>query len=557
MCWPSSSCRRSAPMGRDPNTPDWVQHIAFEVKDRADAAGVQGASRGRRRRGARRHRPRRLPLDLLLRPERPPRRTGLPGSRRSGDRLRRLDAVKWDMLEEWSQHQARAQARRLPARAASSAHDRRRSTHTHDAALGAAGSSRPTIRTPTSRSRTCRSGASATRGDMDWRIGVAIGDQVLDLRRAGLIDTQRHEPADAPARRSARARCARRCRDGLRARQRSSERAWRAALLPQSACRWACPARSATTPTSTPASTTPPTVGKLFRPDNPLLPNYKWVPIGYHGRASSIAAPAAMPSARPLGQMQGAGRRAPALGADARLDYELELGIFIGRPNAMGEPIAIAEAEDHVFGLDAVQRLERARHPGLGVPAAGPVPVEELRQHGVAVDGDAGRAGAVPQAPSRGPPATREPLPYLDSPDNRERGAIDIELEVWLQTAAMREAGHARRPPEPLELRRRATGRWRSWSRTTPSTAATCTAATCSAPARCPGRGPDQGGSLLELTPGRQAADHAVQRRDAQLPAKTATRVDPARPLRARRLPPHRLRRVPRHGAAGADEGAA
>ena len=90
----------------------------------------------------------------------------------------------------------------------------------------------------------------------------------------------------------------------------------------------------------------------------------------------------------------------------------------------------------------ALQRLERARHPGLGVPAARPVPVEELRQHAVAVDGDARRAGAVPRALHR-PDGDPQPLPYLDSPANREHGAIDIELEVWLQTEAMRAAGHA------------------------------------------------------------------------------------------------------------------
>src|SRR5690606_25230059 len=91
-------------------------------------------------------------------------------------------------------------------------------------------------------------------------------------------------------------------------------------------------------------------VGKLFRPDNPLLPNYKWVPIGYHGRASTVNV-SGHAFARPQGQIKGPQDDAPRLAPSQRLDIELELGIFIGRPNAQGQPIAIDEAEGHVFGL--------------------------------------------------------------------------------------------------------------------------------------------------------------------------------------------------------------
>ena len=91
-------------------------------------------------------------------------------------------------------------------------------------------------------------------------------------------------------------------------------------------------------------------VGRLFRPDNPLLPNYKWMPIGYHGRCSSIGI-SGQQFLRPSGQILARGATAPSLGASQRLDYELELGVFIGSGNALGSPIGIEEAESKVFGL--------------------------------------------------------------------------------------------------------------------------------------------------------------------------------------------------------------
>src|SRR5579884_3496347 len=91
-------------------------------------------------------------------------------------------------------------------------------------------------------------------------------------------------------------------------------------------------------------------VGKLFRPDNPLLPNYKWVPIGYHGRASSIV-PSGTAVRRPRGQIRDGNDAAPTVAPTRRLDYELEVGVFIGAGNMLGASIPIDEAERHVFGL--------------------------------------------------------------------------------------------------------------------------------------------------------------------------------------------------------------
>jgi fumarylacetoacetase len=93
------------------------------------------------------------------------------------------------------------------------------------------------------------------------------------------------------------------------------------------------------------------TVGRQFRPEQPLLPNYSWVPIGYHGRASSIVA-SGQPVRRPVGQTRPPeGQSQPRFGPSARLDYELELGLFVGTPNALGEAVDIRDAESHLFGV--------------------------------------------------------------------------------------------------------------------------------------------------------------------------------------------------------------
>src|SRR6185436_14700787 len=92
------------------------------------------------------------------------------------------------------------------------------------------------------------------------------------------------------------------------------------------------------------------TVGKLFRPDNPLLPNYKWVPIGYHGRVSSIGV-SGQTFRRPVGQTKAPDAEVPSVGPIKRLDYELEVGALVGTGNEQGHPIAIGGAERHLFGL--------------------------------------------------------------------------------------------------------------------------------------------------------------------------------------------------------------
>jgi fumarylacetoacetase len=182
-------------------------------------------------------------------------------------------------------------------------------------------------------------------------------------------------------------------------------------------------------------------VGRQFRPDNPLLPNYKWVPIGYHGRALSIQVSGSS-FRRPAGQVKAADAPTPMLSASRRLDYELEVGIVIGGGNAQGERVTMDCAEDHLFGLTLFNDWSARDIQGLEYQALGPflsknfastlspwvVSMEALEPFRCAFR----RLDADP-----------EPLPYLDSASNRERGAFDVELEVLLQTDVMRRSGHA------------------------------------------------------------------------------------------------------------------
>jgi fumarylacetoacetase len=180
-------------------------------------------------------------------------------------------------------------------------------------------------------------------------------------------------------------------------------------------------------------------VGKLFRPDNPLLPNYKYVPIGYHGRASSIVV-SGQPIRRPSGQTKSPQAAEPTFGPARNLDYELEMGIFIGPGNALGQPIPIAQSEQHIFGLCLVNDWSARDIQSWEYQPLGPflaknfatsispwiVPLEALAPWRVPIS-----------ARPAGDPA---PLPYLASP-TLQRGAIELTLDVYLQSQQMREQG--------------------------------------------------------------------------------------------------------------------
>jgi fumarylacetoacetase len=182
-------------------------------------------------------------------------------------------------------------------------------------------------------------------------------------------------------------------------------------------------------------------IGKLFRPDNPLLPNYKWVPIGYHGRASSMGV-SGQSFPRPQGQIMPPGARQPSLAPSKRLDIELELGIFIGSGNPVGNPIAMAQAEQHVFGMCLLNDWSARDIQAWEYQPLGPFLAKNfattLSPWIVTLE-----ALAPFRVPFVRPPEDPQPLPYLDSEANRAQGAFDIQLQVGLQTAKMRAAGQS------------------------------------------------------------------------------------------------------------------
>ncbi|MBA2961825.1 MULTISPECIES: fumarylacetoacetase [Ramlibacter] len=180
-------------------------------------------------------------------------------------------------------------------------------------------------------------------------------------------------------------------------------------------------------------------IGRQFRPDNPLLPNYKWVPIGYHGRSSSLGI-SGEAFARPQGQTMAPGAARPAVGPSRRLDIELELGIWIGAGNARGEPIPIDRAEEHVFGISllndwSARDIQAWEYQPLG-PFLSKSFATTLSPWIVTLE-----ALEPFRAPLERPDGDPSPLQYLDSPQVRSRGAFDIALQVELQTARMGQAG--------------------------------------------------------------------------------------------------------------------
>lgn len=286
-----------------------------------------------------------------------------------------------------------------------------------------------------------------------WRGGVAIGDAIVDLAaasRAGLFqglaavaaaaasqDTLNALMGMGPEAWSAlRLALSRALREGS-----SQQAALAACLVPQAGAEYALPARIGDYTDFYTSIHHATNIGRLFRPDNPLLPNYKWVPIGYHGRASSIAV-SGRDFRRPQGQTLPPGASAPVFGPCKRLDIELELGVFIGPGNALGEPIAMHEAEAHVFGLClfndwSARDIQAWEYQPLG-PFLSKSFASTISPWIVTLE-----ALAPYRLPFTRPEGDPEPLPYLDSPNNRACGALDIQLHIELQTARMREQGQA------------------------------------------------------------------------------------------------------------------
>lgn len=346
--------------------------------------------------------------------------------------------------------------------------------------------------------------------DEPLRGGVAIGDAVLDLR---LALAQGHWPAEvaglleplargdlnafialgATARRTLRAALSQALREGA-----GAEPALRPCLVPQSQAAMALPCEVGDYTDFYTGIHHATTVGKLFRPDQPLLPNYEWVPIGYHGRSSSLQV-SGQAFHRPRGQFK-TDAVAPVFGPCQRLDYELELGAIVGPGNALGEPIPMARAEDHLAGLVLLNDWSARDMQAWEYQPLGPflsksfattlspwiVTMEALQPFRRPFE----RAADRPQ-----------PLPHLDGEAHRAQGAIDIVLEVWLQTPAMRERG------EPAVRLTQSNFRDAYW--TLAQLVAHHSSNGCNLrPGDLLGSGtqsgplPAQGGSLLELTQG-------------------------------------------------------
>lgn len=181
-------------------------------------------------------------------------------------------------------------------------------------------------------------------------------------------------------------------------------------------------------------------VGSMFRPDNPLLPNYKHIPIGYHGRASSIVASGTRVT-RPLGQTKPADAAKPRFGPSRALDYEAEIGFYVARGNATGEPVPIEAADERIFGFCLVNDWSARDIQSWEYQPLGPF---LSKNFATTVSPWVVLTDALD--PFRRPAREREggdpePLPYLRSDSDGRRGAFAIQIEAWLLTTRMREAG--------------------------------------------------------------------------------------------------------------------
>jgi fumarylacetoacetase len=352
-------------------------------------------------------------------------------------------------------------------------------------------------------------------GGGPFRGGVAIGDAILDLDAAVRADVFEGEalraaaactgptlnafmalgPAAWSALRLALSRALRK--------EATTQQALRACLVPQADAEHALPATIGDYTDFYTSIHHATAIGRLFRPDNPLLPNYRWVPIGYHGRASSIGV-SGQAFRRPVGQTLPPGATTPSVGPSRRVDYEMELGVFVGPGNAAGERIAIDDADAHAFGIVLLNDWSARDLQGWEYQPLGPflaknfattispwiVTLAALAPFRTAWH----RAADEPQ-----------PVPYLESTANRAHGGFDIQVEVALETPAMRERGEV---PARLSLSSYRHAYWTAAQMIAHHTVNGCNLQ----PGDLLGTGtqsgptPEEAGSLVELTGGGKQA---------------------------------------------------
>ncbi|WP_077003300.1 fumarylacetoacetase [Variovorax sp. KK3] len=294
------------------------------------------------------------------------------------------------------------------------------------------------------------------------RGGVAIGGEVLDLAALG-----RTQCLDGLALQAARACAAPVLNDffalgpaawrtlrgalfdllheGAVARSPSNVEAVRDCLVPQSDVEHALPVRIGDYTDFYTSIHHARTISRLLSPNGEVPRNFQWVPTAYHGRVSSIGV-AGQQFRRPYGQALRDGSSTPEYGPCRQLDYELELGIYVGAGNALGERIALSRAEDHVFGISLLNDWSARDIQAWEMAPLGPFHAKNFATTVspwiVTMD-----ALAPYRQPWSRPAADPQPLPYLESESHRAEGALDIRLEVSIETRRMRDA---RVPPEPM-----------------------------------------------------------------------------------------------------------
>jgi fumarylacetoacetase len=287
------------------------------------------------------------------------------------------------------------------------------------------------------------------------RVGVAIGDQILDVAAAAAS----FEGLAADAARSgaapslndlmshgARAWSALRLALSRRLGVEHGDQSLRRHLMPMAQAEMAMPVAVPNFTDFFASVFHATNTGRAFRPDNPLLPNYKYVPVAYHGRASSVR-PSGTPVKRPLGQRKRASETAPTYGPSRNLDFELELGFYVGVPSELGATIPVGKAAEHIFGFCllndwSARDIQGWEYQPLG-PFLGKSFATTVSPWVVTAEALAPFRTAAFARPA-GDPA---PLPHLDAAADRAQGGLDITLEAYLASAAMRRASAA-----PLRL---------------------------------------------------------------------------------------------------------
>jgi fumarylacetoacetase len=284
------------------------------------------------------------------------------------------------------------------------------------------------------------------------RVGIAIGDMILDLSHGwGLFHGDATSAAEACARPPLNElmKCGPKAWSALRLqasrllstdnKNTDAVKQW---LVPMSAVEMMLPVKIPNFTDFFASVFHATNAGRMFRPDSPLMPNYKYVPVAYHSRPSSVR-PSGTPVRRPSGQTKPAADNAPAYRAARSLDYELELGFYIGQSNELGTPVPVGEAQGRVFGYCLLNDWSARDIQAWEYQPLGPflaknfcttvspwiVTAEALAPFGVAA-----------YTRPAGDPA---PLPHLDAPADRVGGGIDIRMEALILTDKMRKAGQA------------------------------------------------------------------------------------------------------------------